>query len=59
MTIGAGDPPTPFVPLDFLDTLISDKEQSVTLGWLRDDRSREHECEETMRGKEWYKKVRS
>ncbi|MHB1686681.1 MAG: hypothetical protein ACYCVH_04815 [Ignavibacteriaceae bacterium] len=35
-TLGAADPPSPFVPLDFLDTLISYKHQCVTLGWLKD-----------------------
>lgn len=39
-----------------LDTLIFYKHQCVNLGWLRDDKSREHECEETMRGKNWDKK---
>ena len=33
-TIAPADPPSPFVPMDFLDTLISYKNQSVTLGWL-------------------------
>lgn len=39
-----------------LDTLISYKHQCVALGWLRDDKPRERECEETMRGKDWYMK---
>ncbi len=33
-TIGAGDPPNRFVPLNLLDTLVSYKHQCVTLGWL-------------------------
>jgi hypothetical protein len=35
-TIGPADPPTPFVPLDFLDTLIGYITQSRTLGWIKD-----------------------
>ncbi len=33
-TIGPSDPPTPFIPLNFLDTLISFKHRSVSLGWI-------------------------
>jgi len=35
-TVGAADPPKPFVPLSFLDTLVSYKHQCVSLGWLID-----------------------
>jgi hypothetical protein len=37
-TLAPVDPPNPFIPLDFLDTLISYKHQAVTLGWLKDRR---------------------
>ena len=33
-TIGPVDPPSPFVALDFLDTIISYKHQSFDLGWI-------------------------
>ncbi len=33
-TVGAADPPFPFVPHDFLDTLTSYTTQSRTLGWI-------------------------
>lgn len=36
ITIGAADPPSPFIPLPFLDTLLSYTYQSVQLGWLID-----------------------
>ena len=55
-TLGPADPPSPFVLLNFLDTLASYKHQCVALGWLRDDKSREHECEEMMKGGNWYRK---
>ncbi len=55
-TIGTRDTTVQLSLLQYLDTLISDKDQSVTLGWLRNDRSREQECEETMRSKDWYMK---
>ncbi len=41
---------------DFLDTLISYKHQSVALGWLRDDNTRKRDCEEVMKGRDWYRK---
>ncbi len=44
LTIAAGDPPSPFVSLSFLDTLISYKHQCVTLGWLTN--GPEHEKDE-------------
>ena len=43
-TIGPVLPPTPFVALVFLDTLISYKHQSVTLGWLKS--KRDDDCDE-------------
>ncbi|MHB1686684.1 MAG: hypothetical protein ACYCVH_04830 [Ignavibacteriaceae bacterium] len=33
-TIGPGSSPSPLIPTDFLDTLISYKHQCVSLGWL-------------------------
>jgi hypothetical protein len=35
-TIAPTDPPNPFVPLNFLDTLSSYTTQSRTLGWIKD-----------------------
>jgi hypothetical protein len=35
-TISAGNPPSPFVPLTFLDTLTDYTTQSRTLGWIKD-----------------------
>jgi hypothetical protein len=35
-TVGPKDPPNPFVPLNYLDTLLSYTRQSVQLGWLID-----------------------
>ncbi|MBM4162476.1 MAG: hypothetical protein FJ217_15415, partial [Ignavibacteria bacterium] len=35
-TIGPADPPIPFVPLEFLDTLRSFATQSRSLGWIKD-----------------------
>jgi hypothetical protein len=35
-TIGPAHPPTPFIPLNFLDTLLSYTTQSRTLGWIKD-----------------------
>lgn len=34
-TIGPLDPPTPTVPLAFLDTLVSYKHQALALGWIK------------------------
>jgi hypothetical protein len=33
-TIGPKDPPSPFVSLGFLDTIISYKHQAFSLGWI-------------------------
>lgn len=55
-TIGPTAPPLDFSASTWIDTLASYKHQCVTLGWLRDDRTCEHECEETMRGRGWYTK---
>jgi hypothetical protein len=33
-TIGPSTPPSPFIPVAFLDTLISYKHQAFTLGWI-------------------------
>jgi hypothetical protein len=46
----------PFVPMDFLDTLISYKDRSVTLGWLKNGKTNTKDCDETMNGREWYRK---
>jgi hypothetical protein len=35
-TISAGSPPSPFIPLNFLDTLTGYTNQSRTLGWIKD-----------------------
>lgn len=35
-TISPADPPSPFIPLNFLDTLISYTAQSRSLGWIKD-----------------------
>jgi len=35
-TLGPKDPPTPFVELDFLDTLISMAEEALSLGWIEE-----------------------
>ena len=55
-TVGVGNPPVQFVLLDFLDTQISSKNQCTALGWLRNDKSHRKDCDETMNGKDWYKK---
>ena len=39
-----------------MDTIASYKHRSVALGWLSNDKSRERECEKTIRGRGWYKK---
>ncbi len=36
-TVGPVPPPTPFVPLVFLDTLISYKHQAFALGWISEE----------------------
>ena len=54
--VGPVTPPADGPLVTFLDTLISFKHQSVTLGWLGNDKSRERECEKTIRGRGWYKK---
>lgn len=38
-TIGPVDPPSPFVPLNFLDTLASFITRSRSLGWIKDQRT--------------------
>jgi hypothetical protein len=43
-TIGPTDPPNPFLPLNFLDTLRSYIRQSHTLGWINN--TRDDDCEE-------------
>ncbi len=42
--------------LSLIDTLSSYKQQSLKLGWLIDDKTRKHDCDDIMRDKEWYKK---
>ena len=54
-TIAPVNSPTPSIAIAFLDSLISHKDQSVALGWLSNDRLRERECENTVRGKGWYR----
>ncbi len=53
-TLAPADPPSPFFSLDFLDTLISYKHQSVPLGWLKDDKTCKPDCDEIMNGRGWY-----
>jgi hypothetical protein len=36
LTVGPSKPPSPFVPLDFLDTLTNYITQSRSLGWIKD-----------------------
>ncbi len=43
-------------PLNLIDTITSYKSQSLKLGWLIDDRTHKHDCDDIMRDKEWYKK---
>ncbi len=40
-TIGPSDPPFPFVPLDFIDTLKSYVNQSFSLGWIADKKEKD------------------
>jgi hypothetical protein len=49
-TIGPADPPSPFFPSDFLDTLISYKHQSVALGWLTSHR--DDDCDDDERSED-------
>jgi hypothetical protein len=35
-TLGPKDPPTPFIALDFLDTLISMAQEALSLGWIEE-----------------------
>ncbi|HWP82402.1 MAG TPA: hypothetical protein VNN76_07085 [Bacteroidota bacterium] len=44
LTIAAARPPTPFIHLAFLDTLLSYTRQSVQLGWLKS--TRDDDCDE-------------
>ncbi len=55
-TIGPVQQPNLSSMTAFLETLISYTHRSVTLGWLGNDKTRERECEETMRGRDWYGK---
>jgi hypothetical protein len=50
ITLGPSDPPNPFSPLVFLDTLISYKHQSVTLGWLTSHR--DDDCDDDERSED-------
>ncbi|MEW6062527.1 MAG: hypothetical protein AB1600_11370, partial [Bacteroidota bacterium] len=45
-TVGPVLTPTPFVALNFLDTLISYKHQAFALGWLRDKKDDDHDEDE-------------
>ncbi len=55
-TIGPTAPPLHFSASAWIDTLTSYKQQSLKLGWLIDDKSHKHDCDDIMRDKEWYKK---
>jgi len=46
-TLGPADPHDPFVPLSFLDTLLSYTRQSAQLGWL--GRNRDDDCDDDER----------
>ncbi len=54
-TVGPVEPPDLSVMTSILDTLISYKHQCLMLGWLRDDKSRKPDCDEIMKGRDWYK----
>jgi len=54
-TVGVGNPPVPFVLLDFLDTLISSKNQCTALGWLLDEKTHKNDCDNIMEASNWYK----
>ena len=56
LTISAADPPSPFVALDFLDTLISYKHQCVFLGWLKDYKIKNRDFDDLLRNNNWHEK---
>ena len=53
-TIGPTAPPLDFSATSWIDTLISYKHQSVTLGWLTDNKSCKSDCDNIMNGRDWY-----
>ncbi|HUI30830.1 MAG TPA: hypothetical protein VLX91_11475 [Candidatus Acidoferrales bacterium] len=55
-TLGPTAPPLDFSASSWIDTLISYKHQSVTLGWLKEDKTHKQDCDEIMNGRDWYKK---
>jgi hypothetical protein len=58
-TIGPTAPPLDFSASSWIDTLVSYKHQCVTLGWLpsgKEDKDHRRDCDEMMRGRDWYKK---
>ena len=46
-TLGPADPPSPFIHLDFVDTLLSYTRQSAALGWL--GKERDNDCDDDER----------
>ena len=40
-TIGPKDPPDPFIPNDFLDTLTNYTDSSYSIGWIKDEQTRD------------------
>ena len=40
-TVGPSNPPSPFIPEEFLDTLINYNNQSYNLGWVKDEQTRD------------------
>ena len=54
-SIGPKDPPTPFVPVEFLDTLKSYVYQSFSLGWIADKKEKNDEERESKIVKELIK----
>ncbi len=52
--VGPIPPPTNFLYSSWIDTLISYKHQSVTLGWLTDNKTCKPDCDNIMNGRDWY-----
>ena len=55
-TVGPVEPPDLSVMTSILDTLTSYKHQCLTLGWLRDDNAHKQDCDDMMKGRDWYKR---
>ncbi|MGO9480775.1 MAG: hypothetical protein ACLP05_03195 [Candidatus Kryptoniota bacterium] len=53
-TIGPTAPPQDFSASSWIDTLISYKHQSVTLGWLTDNKACKPDCDNIMIGRDWF-----